>query len=499
MNRSPIVTLRGIRKSFGATRALKGVDLEVLPGEVHAVIGENGAGKSTLMKIMSGAHPADEGDMTLCGEAFTPANPHAAQQAGVGMVYQELNLAPHLSVRENLLLGMDLSCWGFIREAREKEMARTALERLGHPGIDLGRPVNRLSIAEQQVVEIARSCLRNVRLLILDEPTSSLGQADVRRLFRFVRELRNSGVGIIYISHFLEECREVADQYTVLRDGETVGTGAMAEAGLEDMIRLMVGRSLGNIYPSRKGIPGATLLKVDQLSGKGRPVEMSLELRAGEIVGVAGLIGAGRTELLRAIFGLDRRRKGDVLVAGRPLARGCPERSLRAGVGLLSENRKEEGLCLNQSLTDNMLITRLRCYRRAGLLSPGRMRERAGHWIERLRIHAPGADSPVDRLSGGNQQKVALARLLEHEASVLLLDEPTRGIDVRSKAQIYRLIAELADAGKAILIVSSHLPELLGMCDRIAVMRRGRCVAVKERREWTEESLLAAAIGGTAA
>jgi ribose transport system ATP-binding protein len=498
MNRSPIVTLRGIRKSFGATRALKGVDLEVLPGEVHAVIGENGAGKSTLMKIMSGAHPADEGDMTLCGEPFTPANPHAAQEAGVGMVYQELNLAPHLSVRENLLLGMDVSRGGFIRDSVEKEMARAALERLGHPGIDLGRQVNRLSIAEQQVVEIARSCLRNVRLLILDEPTSSLGQADVRRLFQFVRELRNSGVGIIYISHFLEECREVADRFTVLRDGETVGTGSMEAAGIEEMIRMMVGRNLGDIYPGRKGTAGDSRLKVDQLSGKVRPVDMSLELCAGEIVGVAGLIGAGRTELLRGIFGLDRRRKGDVLVAGTPVAPGRPDLSLQAGVGLLSENRKEEGLYLNQSLTDNMLITRLKRYQRSGLLSAGRMRDRAGHWVERLRINAPGVDSPVDRLSGGNQQKVALARLLEHEASVLLLDEPTRGIDVQSKAQIYRLIAELADAGKAILIVSSYLPELLGMCDRIAVMRRGRCVAIKDRKEWTEESLLAAAIGGTA-
>ena len=496
MDSRPTVRLHNIHKAFGATRALKGVDFEVMPGEVHAIIGENGAGKSTLMKILSGAHVPDGGKMELAGAPYAPANPLSAQEKGVAMVYQELNLAPQLSVRENLLLGMESSRLGFVRNGHERERARAALDRLGHASIDLEIPVHRLSIAEQQVVEIARACLRDVRLLILDEPTSSLGRADVKRLFTFIRELRDAGVSILYISHFLEECQEVADRYTVLRDGESVESGLMREVSIDDLIRLMVGRNLGEMYPRVDKPLGGVLLRIEGLSGKKNPQEVNLDLRSGEILGVAGLIGAGRTELLRSLFGLDPRVAGRVELEGVEVPARRPRKALAAGLGLLSENRKEEGLLLNQTLTDNILAIRFPRYSRGGLLSVSRMRQRTQEWIDLLQIRTSGPDCPVERLSGGNQQKVAIARLLEHDARVLLLDEPTRGVDVQSKAQIYQLVSDLASRGKAILIVSSYLPELLGLCDRIAVMSRGRCVAVREREAWTEESLLAAAIGG---
>lgn len=496
MDRSPRVILRGVHKSFGATRALRGVDLEVRPGEVHAIVGENGAGKSTLMKILSGALRPDSGEMLMEGAPYAPENPHAAQMGGVGMVYQELNLAAHLSVRENLMLGLDPSRCGFIRDRIEKQRAGEALQRLGHPDLDLEVPVYRLSIAEQQVIEIARSCLRDVRLLILDEPTSSLGKGDVERLFQFIRELKASGVSILYISHFLEECREIADRYTVLRDGETIQSGEMSGTTVEDLIRMMVGRRLGDLYPARKRGPGEVLLRLDGLSGKRSPCQVSLDLRAGEILGIAGLIGAGRTELMRCIYGLDTKASGSVTLGGDELPDGKPWESLSRGIGMLSENRKEEGLLMNQSISDNLLLTRLSRYRRARFLSPSRMRSRSAEWISRLQIKAAGGDVPVERLSGGNQQKVALGRLLEHDARVLLLDEPTRGVDVQSKAQIYRNMVELAEGGKGILLVSSYLPELLGLCDRIGVMYRTRLVALRDRDDWTEESLLATALGG---
>ncbi len=495
----PILRLRGIWKAFGATQALRGVDLEVLPGRVHAIIGENGAGKSTLMKILSGALRPDSGEMELLGERYAPAHPHAALKAGVAMVYQELTLAPHLSVRANLLLGMEPAVLGFTRPARERMQAWQALGRLGHAEIDIDAPVGRLPVAAQQVVEIARACLREVRLLILDEPTGSLGRADVARLFRFIGELKAAGVSILYISHFIEECQQVADRYTVLRDGAVVHTGPMAEASLDDLIRMMAGRELGALYPRREPAAGPVVLRLQALAGRPKPKDVSLEVRAGEILGIAGLIGSGRTELLRCIYGLDRRVAGLVAVDGRPVRRQRPAHALRCGLGLLSENRKEEGLLLRRSVTDNLLLGCLRRYTRAGLLSPRRMAERGRFWLQQLGVRASGPDAPVDSLSGGNQQKVALGRLLEQESAVLLLDEPTRGIDVRSKAQIYQLIADLAAQGKAVVLVSSHLPELLGMCDRIAVMHRGRITCCRPRADWTEESLLAAAIGGYAA
>ena len=495
----PRLRMTGVRKSFGATRALKGVDLEIAPGEVHALIGENGAGKSTLMKILSGALPPDDGAIELDGQPFVPSDPLHARENGVMMIYQELTLAPDLSVEENIVLGAEPSRFGWIDRRRRREQARRALAELHHDHLPLDVPVRRLSLAEQQIVEIARTFIYEARLLIMDEPTSSLTRTDVDELFDVIRRLRASGVSVIYISHFLEECQAIADRYTVLRDGETVGTGAMDAVDEPTLVRLMVGREISDIYPVNKHAIGEPVLEVKALQGKHNPASVSFTLHAGEIFGIAGLVGAGRTETLRALFGLDRVEAGDVFVLGREDTRSTPARRLREGMGFLSENRKEEGLMLNQTIADNLTLTRLRPFTRLGFLRERRQHATARTWIERLDIKTQGPGQAIRQLSGGNQQKVAFGRLLYHDATILLLDEPTRGIDVGSKAQLYRLITDLAAEGRAIVFVSSYLPELLGLCDTIGVMCRGRLAEVRPTGAWTEDAILSVAIGQNAA
>ncbi len=495
----PQLRLQGIHKAFGATQALKSVTLEVAPGEVHALIGENGAGKSTLMKILSGAHRADGGTMELAGQTYRPENPQAARQQGVAMIYQELNLALHLNVEENILLGAESHRGGVIDRSACRTRAHHALQQLGHGHLPLDRLAGALTIAQQQVVEIARALLFQPKVLIMDEPTSSLTQADTQNLFSVIRKLRAQGVSVIYISHFLEECAAIADRYTVLKDGETAGSGVMAGTEEGHIIALMTGRKVEDLYPQRPHALGAAVLEVSAIASAPKVKHASLTLRAGEIFGVAGLIGAGRTEMLRTIFGLDELDAGTVILGtdrGRPIS---PQRRWQAGVGFLSENRKEEGLMLNQSLADNLTLAKLPAFARAGWLDRSAQAETAQRWIERLAVKCRGPGQSIGELSGGNQQKIALARLLEHPAQIYLLDEPTRGIDVGSKAAIYELIAELAAAGKSILIVSSYLPELLGLCDTIGVMARGSLTEVRPREEWTEESIMQAAIGAAAA
>jgi ribose transport system ATP-binding protein len=495
VNPSSRLRLDGISKSFGATQALRAVSLEVAAGEVHALIGENGAGKSTLLKILSGAHPPDAGSMELEGSPYRPSGPSAARAVGVAMIYQEINLAPHLSVRENILLGSECATLGWIDAAASRRQARGALDALGYGHFPLERAAGEFSIAEQQVIEIARALLTQPRVLIMDEPTSSLTQADTEKLFAVIQRLRAQGVSIIYVSHFLEECRRVCDRFTVLKDGETVGAGPMAPTGVEHLVGLMTGRPVADLYPRLPRRPGAAVLTARGVASAPRLRAASLELREGEIFGLAGLVGAGRTDLLRALFGLDRAEAGEVAVLGRADARATPRRRWAEGVGFLSENRKEEGLMLNQPIQDNITLTRLESFGRLGWISRRRQGAAARHWTEELAVRCRSPDQPVGELSGGNQQKVAIARLLAHPARILLLDEPTRGIDVGSKAQIYELIGRLAAAGKSVLLVSSYLPELLGLCDTIGVMRRGELVAVKPRGDWSEPELLRAAVG----
>ncbi|MBX3748020.1 MAG: sugar ABC transporter ATP-binding protein [Verrucomicrobiae bacterium] len=493
------LAMRQVEKSFGATRALRGVSLDLAPGEVLALIGENGAGKSTLMKVLSGACRPDAGRIELDGAPFVPDSPLHARRSGIAMIYQELTLAPHLSIEENILLGDEPARWGWLDRRRRRDLAHRALEELHHPGLPLDTPAGACPLATQQIVEIARALVRQPRVLILDEPTSSLTQRDAETLFAVVRRLRERGVSVIYISHFLEECRAICDRYTVLRDGESVGSGTMAEADLNHIIRLMVGRDVRDIYPRIPHALGTPVLQVSRLAGRRKPASASFTLRAGEILGIAGLVGAGRTETLRAIFGLDDAPAGSVTVLDRNTTGLGPRHLLNAGVGLLSEDRKSEGLLLQRHLADNVTLTRLAPVSRFGLVSARRQQALTGEWMRRLDVRARGPAQPVGELSGGNQQKIAVARLLHHQARILLLDEPTRGIDVGSKAHIYRLIGELAAQGKAIVFVSSYLPELLGVCDTIGVMCRGRLREIRPVADWTEHDIMAAAIGQSAA
>ena len=488
--------MRGIRKCFGATAALDGVDFTLARGEVHAILGENGAGKSTLMKILSGAVRADRGEMRLGGRPYCPSDPLAGRRSGVSMIYQELTLAPHLTVEENVVLGREESSAGFLRRREVRTRIRETLAFLHHPEIPLDVPVRRLSVGARQIVEISRAILEKATILVMDEPTSSLAREDTERLFQVIRKLRADGVSIIYISHFLEEVREVADAFTVLRDGRNAGGGRIADVPLEEIIRLMVGAKIADLFPRIERERGDVVLAVEGLKGTRMGEPVSLEVRRGEIVGLAGLIGAGRTETLRTIFGLDAVEAGTIAVAGRGAGRATPWRMIARGLGFLSEDRQGEGLALTRSLADNITLSRFGPYRRRGFLSLKKRTAAAARWMGELNIKAQGPQQAAAGLSGGNQQKVALARLLHQDADVLLLDEPTRGIDVMSKSQIYDWMGRTAARGKGLLFVSSYFPELLGVCDRIAVFYRGRIVAVRPAAEWTDESLMAASTTG---
>jgi len=492
----PVLRMRGIAKRFGATAALRGVELDVLPGSVHALIGENGAGKSTLMKTLSGACAPDDGHMELGGVPFAPANPLHARALGVCMIYQELALAPDLSVMENILLGIEPTRGPFVRWNEVRAAAQRALQEVGLPGLDPATRVGDLPVAHQQLVEIARAVAVGCRILVLDEPTSSLTRRDVDQLFALVRRLRDRGIAIIYISHALEEVSALCDRFTVLRDGETVGHGRVGEVSVDRIIALMVGREVGDLYPRSTRSPGEVVLELDQLGGAPLPRSASLALHRGEVVGVAGLIGAGRTEMVRSLFGLAPVRQGRIRV-GTHSGPASPRERWSQGLGLVSEDRKQEGLAQSLSIADNLTLTRLGGLGPWGLVRPSLQREACRPWIESFPIKCRDAGQPVQDLSGGNQQKVAIARLLHHDADILLLDEPTRGIDVGSKAQIYRLIDSLARgdattgrAPKAVLVISSYLPELLGICDRIAVMARGILGPARPVGEWTEHSLM---------
>jgi ribose transport system ATP-binding protein len=485
--------MEGICKRFGATHALRGVTLEARAGEVLALIGENGAGKSTLMKVLSGAIQPDAGQISLGGKSFSPRNPHQARIAGIAMIYQELNLAPHLSVADNIVLGCERRRFGILNRGACRAIARRALELLGHGQLDVALPVEKLSIGMQQIVEIARALASNAKVLVFDEPTSSLARHDAERLFATIRNLRQSGLAIIYISHFLEEIRRVCDRFVVLRDGNTVGQGDVAGTSNSQIVAQMVGRNITELFPTVQHTAGDPLLAVHGISGRRMPREVSFDLKRGEILGVAGLIGAGRTELLRCLAALDPVRFGTVRL-GVLSPRATPQARIRAGFGMVSEDRRAEGLAQQRSIADNLTYSRLGKYSRLGWLNLSRRRTVVKFWIDRMAIKARGPEQPVGELSGGTQQKVAIARILHQDADVLLLDEPTRGIDVGTKSEIYRLIGELAAAGKAIVFVSSYLPELLAICDRVAVMSRGELRAIRPASEWTEEAVLACAV-----
>ncbi|HET6959681.1 MAG TPA: sugar ABC transporter ATP-binding protein [Vicinamibacterales bacterium] len=494
---APRLEMRGVGKRFGATIALDGADLTVHPGEVCALVGQNGAGKSTLMAILAGAIAPDEGTMRIDAVPYAPRDPFESRRAGVAMIHQELSLAPHLSVMENIVLGIEPVRHGFVQRRRMRDIAIDAMRQLGHDDIRPDAQVSTLQPAAQQLVEIARALATGCRVLVLDEPTSSLGPADVRALFDLIGRLKARGMAIVYISHFIEEVKAVSDRFVVLRDGRNAGDGVTAAASAADIVAMMVGRTLDDMYPRGARTAGEPMLQLDRVV----PGSATLTLHRGEILGIAGLLGSGRTRLLRAIFGLEPVTSGAIVV-GAYSGPATPHDRWRQGVGLLSEDRAGEGLALGLSVADNMTLTSLEPLGTSFAVLPSRQLAAASRWIDRLGIRCAGARQTVGELSGGNQQKVAVARLLHHDVDVLVLDEPTRGIDVASKAQIYALLDELVCGTgdrKAVLLVSSYLPELLGVCDRIAVMSRGRLGPARPVEEWTEHSLLMHASGARAA
>jgi ribose transport system ATP-binding protein len=504
---TPRFEMRGVHKAFGATVAVDGVDLAVASGEVCALVGQNGAGKSTLMAILSGAIRPDAGTMWLDGVPYAPREPIDARRAGVAMIHQELSLAAHLTVMENIGLGMEPVRRGVLQWRDLRESAARALAQLEHEDIAPDAVVGDLSPAAQQLVEIARALAIGSRVLVLDEPTSSLSHADVVRLFELIGRLKAQGLAIVYISHFIEEVQQVSDRVVVLRDGRVAGGGPTAALAAASIVELMVGREVDALYHRSPRQPGEVLLELEDL----QPGAATLTVRRGEVVGIAGLLGAGRTRLLRTIFGLERVQGGQIRV-GVYSGPASPAARWTQGVGMLSENRAGEGLAPGLSVADNLTMSQLDGFGPGFLVLPSREHAAARRWIDRLAIRTAGPRQAVSELSGGNQQKVALARLLHHDVDLFVLDEPTRGIDVGSKAQIYALLDALASGGvdggsgeaahtgrpRGVLMVSSYLPELLGLCDRVAVMCRGRLGPLRPASEWTEHSLLMEASGATA-
>jgi ABC-type sugar transport system ATPase subunit len=473
MSTPPLLSMRGIEKSFPGVQALRGVDLDLAAGEVLALLGENGAGKSTLMKVLGGAHAADAGDLLLDGRPVRFRSPHEARAAGIAVIHQEFSLVPGLDAAANIFLGQESARAGFLPRAEERRRAAELFRRLG-VAIDLDAPVGRLSTAQAQAVEIARALARDARIIVMDEPTAALTSAETDRLFAIIRDLAGRGIAVIHISHRLDEIFAIADRVVVLRDGRNVGARPVAGLGRGELIGMMVGRELAEEYPRRSLPPGAVRLAVRGLR-RGRAVrDVSFSVRGGEILALAGLVGAGRTETLRLVFGADRRDAGEITLDGRPLAIRSPRDAIAAGIGLLTEDRKLEGLVLGRSVLENFSLASLDRLSRAGFVDGGRERAAFDRHAGQLRIRVPHAGERVGNLSGGNQQKVVLARWLQRDCEVLLFDEPTRGIDVGARQEIYLLMNDLAARGKAVVMVSSDLPEVLGMADRILVMHDGR-------------------------
>jgi ribose transport system ATP-binding protein len=487
--------MQNIRKTFPGVVALDNVNFDLRKGEVHILLGENGAGKSTLMKILSGAYRKDAGKILLDGREVEIRNPRHARELGVSIIYQELNLVPQLSAAENMFLGREPSATaGFINQKMINRAARQILAGLS-VDFDPRRPVKELSIAQQQMVEIARAISLDARVLIMDEPTSALTEKEINELFARIRKLKADGVSIIYISHRMEELFEIGDRVTVLRDGKVVGSRNIAEVTKTELIRMMVNRELTQQFPKAPAPRGKEVLRVEGLRRKDVLRDINFSLYEGEILGIAGLLGSGRTELARAIFGLDRLESGNVYLNGRPQKIASPRRAINLGLGFLTEDRKTQGLVLPLSVQDNICLPSLDRFSRFGVIRAGEEKQAAARYIRELHIKATGARQKAMYLSGGNQQKVVLGKWLCSRGNILIFDEPTRGVDVGSKTEIYQLMNQLTSAGAAVIMISSDLPEILGMSDRILVMHRGRINGEFSAAEATQERVLRCALG----
>jgi ABC-type sugar transport system ATPase subunit len=487
-----MLTLAGISKGFPGVRALSGVSLGVRPGEIHGLLGENGAGKSTLIKIVAGAYAPDEGEMNFADAPVRWSSPREAKQHGVHVVYQEFALFPQLSVAENIFVGHERrNAFGLVDHARTRREARELLQRLG-VSLDVDAAVSSLSVADQQMVEIARAMVHNVKLLVLDEPTAVIAGREVSLLFDLLRRLRESGVSVLFISHRLDEVFAICDRVTVLKDGRLVGTHDIADVTRERLISMMVGRDLGDLFPPRPAAarPGEPVLRTESVAVGDRVRDISIELKAGEIVALAGMVGAGRSELALGLFGAVPLSEGTIHLNGQRFTSMSPARAIKLGMGLVTEDRKSQGLAMLLDIAANISGPALGEVARYGLVDRGLESEIAAREIERYRIACRGPATGVATMSGGNQQKVIVARWARICRSVLILDEPTRGIDVGAKAEIYRIMRELAASGVAILMISSELTEVIGMADRVIVMREGRVTGELASHEATEESIM---------
>lgn len=481
--------MESIVKSFPGVRALKNGNLTLHKGELVALLGENGAGKSTLMKILAGAQTADEGTIHIDGQPVEILTPQDAQKLGIAIIYQEFNIVPELTVRENLFLGREKTGGGLLQARTERDQAEAILKRMGI-ALNTEARVGDLLVAQQQMVEIAKAIAQDARIIVMDEPTAALSHQEVSQLFRLIADLKADGIGIIYISHRLDEVFALANRATIMRDGEYIGTYAIEELTRKRMIELMVGRPLESEFPKRDTKPGEVRLTVKNLS-RGKMVQnVSFELRRGEILGLTGLVGAGRTELVRLLFGADKPEGGTITLNGKTVNLRSPQDAVNAGICLLTEDRKEQGLVLEQTLRENFGLPNLPVLSRMGFVDAPKERTAFGGYLESLRIKTPSAEQFARNLSGGNQQKVVLAKWLYTNSDILIFDEPTRGIDVGAKFEIYQIMNDLASRGKSILMVSSELPEVLGMSDRILVMREGRLVGeITDVPDATQESV----------
>jgi rhamnose transport system ATP-binding protein len=492
----PLLSASRITKSYAGVRALSGVSFDVREGEVHALVGENGAGKSTLIKVMTGAVARDSGTLSVAGQPVATMNPATSRALGIAAIYQQPALFPHLTVAENIAFALEPgAAWRRIDWSRRRRQGRDLLERVG-ANIDANRLVDSLSMPEQQLVEIAKAIGSSAKVLIMDEPTASLSGTEVERLFDVVARLKSEQVGIIYISHRLEEILSIADRVTVLRDGSTVGTHARGGLDRSTLINLMIGRELSAIFPKRTVKTGDVALELRGVTCRAAGIhDVSLQVRSGEIVGLAGLVGSGRTELAQTVFGLTPADSGELLVYGRAVDVRSPGSAINAGIGYLPEDRKQHGVVPEMAVDQNVSLANLTAVSSGGLIDRARERSQARQYIDQLRIKTASLASEVESLSGGNQQKVALARWLAILPKVLILDEPTQGVDVGSKSEIHALMQELAERGLAVLMISSELPEILGMSDRVAVMRGGTIAGVLTREDATQERVLAMALG----
>jgi ribose transport system ATP-binding protein len=502
----PLLHMRGIVKQFPGVRALDGIDLTVRPGEVHCLLGQNGAGKSTLIKILSGAQRPDGGEIRWRGEELELTRPVDALRQGIATIYQELDLVEGLTVADNVYLGQERSRHGVLDRGPQRRATREALRRLGHADIDPDSEVADLSPASRQIVSIARALVHDARLIVMDEPTAALAQAEVDNLFRVIGELTSAGVAVVYISHRLEEIRRIGDVVTVLKDGRTVATGLPARTTpTRQIVGLMTGRTMERAFPARRtaadgaSAPGAPLLEVRGLTLVGVLQDVDLTVSAGEVVGIAGLVGSGRSELLETVYGARRRSRGHVLVEGRPLRPGAVTAAVRAGVGLAPEERKAQALLLDQPVARNISLASLSRFARAGWFDRREERRQAARSVQDLQIRPADVTRPARTLSGGNQQKVVLARWLLGSTRLLLLDEPTRGVDVGARFELYELVHRLADDGMGVLLVSSDVPEVLGLSDRVLVIRDGHIVHEAPAGDLDEDTVLDLLMEGSAA